>query len=47
MTRQVALIVAALVLMVLYVVGLFVGWTGNVDAALPWAGFACYFGALI
>jgi hypothetical protein len=47
MTRQTTLIVAAMALMLAYVVGIFVGWTGDVDTALPWVAIACYFGALL
>jgi hypothetical protein len=45
--RSKMLLIVAFVLFVLYVIGKFGGWSGNLDEALPWAAFACWVLALL
>ena len=45
--RSKLLLIVAFVLFVLYVIGIFAGWSGNLDAALPWAAFAVWVLALL
>jgi hypothetical protein len=40
-------LVISFVLFVIYVIGIFAGWSGNLDAALPWAAFAIWVLALL
>jgi hypothetical protein len=36
------LLIVAFVLFAVYVVGIFAGWSGNLDASLPWIAFAVW-----
>jgi hypothetical protein len=45
--RSKILLIVAFVLFVLYVIGIFGSWSGNLDAALPWAAFAVWVLALL
>lgn len=40
--RNRLLLYCAFALFVVYIVGIFLGWTGNVDASLPWIAFAAW-----
>jgi hypothetical protein len=41
-SRNQLLLILAFVLFVVYVIGIFAGWSGNVDASLPWVAFAAW-----
>jgi hypothetical protein len=45
--RNKLLLIVAFVLFVLYVIGIFASWSGNLDAALPWTAFAVWVLALL